>query len=53
MGGALVAAAEEWLAAHVPKVQLMVRDDNAAAAGFYERLGYARQDTVVLGRRLG
>lgn len=53
VGGALVAAAEQWLAAHVPKVQLMVRDDNAAAAGFYERLGYARQDTVVLGRRLG
>ena len=45
-------AAERWLADRVPKVQLMVRDDNAAADAFYERLGYARQDTTVLGRRL-
>jgi ribosomal protein S18 acetylase RimI-like enzyme len=52
LGRALVAAAEEWLAEHVPKVQLMVRDDNAAAAAFYERLGYVHQETVVLGRRL-
>lgn len=52
VGRALVAAAEQWLGARVPKVQLMVRDDNAAAVAFYERLGYARQDTTVLGRRL-
>lgn len=51
-GRALVEAAERWLADRVPKVQLMVRDDNVAAAAFYERLGYARQDTTVLGRRL-
>jgi ribosomal protein S18 acetylase RimI-like enzyme len=29
----------------------MVCDDNAAAVAFYERLGYARQDVVVPGRR--
>lgn len=51
VGRALVAAAEEWLAGSVPKAQLMVRGDNAAAVAFYERLGYERQDTVVLGRR--
>lgn len=49
----LVVAAEALLlAAGCPKVQLMVRGDNAAAAGFYDRLGYERQDVVVLGRRL-
>jgi ribosomal protein S18 acetylase RimI-like enzyme len=52
VGRALVAAAEEWLAEQVPKAHLMVRDDNAGAVAFYERLGYARQDTTVLGRRL-
>jgi ribosomal protein S18 acetylase RimI-like enzyme len=31
---------------------LMVRADNSAARGFYERLGYLVEDTAVLGRRL-
>jgi ribosomal protein S18 acetylase RimI-like enzyme len=30
----------------------MLREDNAAARGFYERLGYQRSDVIVLGRRL-
>ncbi|MCD2188676.1 GNAT family acetyltransferase [Actinomycetospora soli] len=47
VGRALVAAAEDRLAAHVPKVQLMVRADNEAAAAFYGRLGYARSDVTV------
>lgn len=52
-GRALVAAAEHWLVGvGAPKVQLMVRTDNTAVLGFYERLGYQRQDAVVLGRRL-
>ena len=47
-------AAEDWLRARgAPKLQLMVRSDNAAALGFYERLGMAAQDVVVLGRFLG
>lgn len=50
VGRALVAAAEERLAAHVPKSQLMVRGDNAGAVAFWEGLGYGVQDTVVLGR---
>jgi ribosomal protein S18 acetylase RimI-like enzyme len=35
-----------------PKINLQVRGTNEAALGFYERLGYARDDVVSLGRRL-
>lgn len=51
LGRAAVAAGEEWLrAAGARKVQLMVRNTNGAALGFYERLGYEDQSTTVLGR---
>jgi ribosomal protein S18 acetylase RimI-like enzyme len=54
LGGKLMAAAEAWLRARgCPKLQLMVRDDNAEALGFYEALGLARQPVVTLGRVLG
>jgi ribosomal protein S18 acetylase RimI-like enzyme len=53
IGRALVAAAEAWLAErNAPKVQLMVREGNAAALGFYARLGYTPQGAVTLGRFL-
>lgn len=53
LGRAAVAAGEAWLrTAGVRKVQLMVRSTNASVIGFYERLGYADQDTAVLGRWL-
>lgn len=52
LGRRLVAAAEDWLEGDVPKIQLMVRGENAAAIRFYEGLGYERSDVVVLGRRL-
>ena len=53
IGRALFAAAEHWLcAAGAPKVQLMVRSDNADALAFYDAIGLARQDVVVLGRFL-
>lgn len=52
-GRALMAAAEAWLAERgIPKVQLMVRGDNAGVVGWYESLGYADQGVVVLGRFL-
>ena len=35
-----------------PKVQLMVRADNAAVLEFYDRRGYERSDVVVTGKRL-
>lgn len=53
IGRTLFAAAEDWLRAlAVPKVQLMVRSDNAAALDFYRAVGLERQDVVVLGRFL-
>jgi ribosomal protein S18 acetylase RimI-like enzyme len=52
-GRALMAACEAWLAERgVPKLNLMVRGDNAAAQGFYDALGYATDDVVVRSRRL-
>lgn len=53
LGARMMAAAEAWLRARgAPKLQLMVRDDNEAALGFYEALGLERQKVVVLGRFL-
>ena len=52
-GRALVAACEDWVRGlGVPKMQLMVRTTNSAVVGFYEALGYADQECVVLGRFL-
>lgn len=45
---ALVERAEVFLKAQgCPKVELMVRQTNKAALGFYDRLGYEAQDVVV------
>ena len=53
LGARMMAAAEAWLRARgVPKIQLMVRDDNEAALAFYEALGLERQKVVTLGRFL-
>ena len=53
LGRALMQAAEAWLAAcGAPKIQLMVRADNAEAMGFYAALGLETQSVEVLGRRL-
>ena len=54
VGRVLMVAAEAWLAERgVPKLNLMVRHDNAAALAFYERLGYADGAVTVLGKFLG
>ena len=53
MGRELMAAAEAWLTERgLPKIQFMVRTDNTAVLDFYDHLGYAKQDVLVLGRRL-
>lgn len=53
VGRALMDACQRWLDERgIPKIQLMVRGDNTAAIGFYERIGYEHVDVVVLGRRL-
>ena len=49
----LVETAERLLAERgCPKLQLMVRRDNAAIIGFYTALGYAEAEVVTLGKRL-
>jgi ribosomal protein S18 acetylase RimI-like enzyme len=53
LGRSLVRACETWLLQRdVPKIQLMVRDDNDGAIAFYDALDYQVQPVVVLGRRL-
>lgn len=53
LGRALVAEAERRLeAVGCPKIQLMVRADNAQAADFYTGLDYEKSDVLVLGKRL-
>lgn len=48
-GAAMMRAAEDWLQERgVPKLNLMVRGDNAVATGFYQAIGYDRSDVVVL-----
>jgi GNAT superfamily N-acetyltransferase len=53
LGAEIMHAAEDWLRRRgCPKVELMIRDDNAEVAGFYEALGYVPDAVRVLGRRL-
>jgi ribosomal protein S18 acetylase RimI-like enzyme len=53
MGRQLMAGAETWLRQHgAPKVQFMVRSENAEVIEFYTHLGYIPQYVQVLGRRL-
>jgi ribosomal protein S18 acetylase RimI-like enzyme len=49
----MMTALEKALAAMgCPKLNLMVRTDNAAARGFYRRVGYTRDEVVTLSKRL-
>ena len=40
------------IAAGCPKLNLQLRTSNADVVNFYERIGYGRDDTVSLGKRL-
>jgi len=52
LGRALMAACEDWVRERgIPKIEVMVRGDNAATRGFYEALGYTLEDVVVYSRR--
>ena len=54
IGGLMVKAAEDWLAARgAPKLNLLVRAENGAVVGFYESLGYRRSEMILLQRTLG
>jgi ribosomal protein S18 acetylase RimI-like enzyme len=53
LGRALMDAAEERLAAlGCAKINLQVRDENEAARGFYEAIGYRLEPIVSFGKRL-
>lgn len=52
-GAAMMRAAEDWVHARgVPKIQLMVRGDNASTQAFYDAIGYTRSDVVVMAKVL-
>ncbi len=53
LGREVVDAAEKWLSERgVWKVNLMVREDNAEARGFYERLGYVVNPVISFGKSI-
>ncbi|MPZ14479.1 MAG: GNAT family acetyltransferase [Chloroflexi bacterium] len=53
IGRALMDEAQERLGRlGCPKVNLQVRSDNGDALAFYDRIGFARDDVVSLGKRL-
>jgi ribosomal protein S18 acetylase RimI-like enzyme len=53
LGRRMMQAAESWLREHeAVKLNVMVRRTNAAALGFYERLGYEDAEVMVLARWL-
>jgi ribosomal protein S18 acetylase RimI-like enzyme len=53
LGRQLVAHAEAWLAAQgMPKINLMIRDTNAAVLDFYVRLSYAVAPRIVMQKGL-
>jgi len=52
LGRALMDACEAWLVARdIPKIDVMIRNENAATRGFYAALGYTLDDVVVMSRR--
>jgi ribosomal protein S18 acetylase RimI-like enzyme len=54
LGRRLMGEAERWLTGlEIPKMNLMVRGDNAEVASFYRALGYRREDRIVMSRWLG
>jgi ribosomal protein S18 acetylase RimI-like enzyme len=53
LGQQMMVEAERMLAElGCPKVNLQVRRSNAAAVAFYEKLGYAEDEVVSMGKRL-
>jgi len=52
-GKAMMAAVEDWAKARgVPKLELLIRNENVGVRRFYENLGYDVQDVVVMARWL-
>jgi ribosomal protein S18 acetylase RimI-like enzyme len=54
IGRRMMEAAEVALREHgCPKINLQVRCSNEAVIGFYERLGFVRDEVISFGKRLG
>jgi ribosomal protein S18 acetylase RimI-like enzyme len=52
-GRAIMSAAEDWLrAAGMPKLQLLVRRENAGVAAFYQSIGYEEAQSVMFAKWL-
>jgi ribosomal protein S18 acetylase RimI-like enzyme len=52
LGAAMMRATERWaIARGMPKLQLMVRADNAAVVEFYRASGYVEEPVTVLSKR--
>jgi ribosomal protein S18 acetylase RimI-like enzyme len=52
-GRAIMNAAEDWLrAAGVPKLQLLVRPENAGVAAFYKSIGFGEQQILFFSKWL-
>ena len=52
-GRAIMNAAEDWLrAAGVPKLQLLVRPENAGVAAFYQSIGFGEQQILFFSKWL-
>lgn len=43
---------KKLIALGCPKLQLLIREDNAIVLGFYEKLDYQIGDTLLMGKRL-
>jgi ribosomal protein S18 acetylase RimI-like enzyme len=53
LGKEVVREAEAWLMAHgCWKINILVRDDNEQALGFWEKMGYGKNAVVSLGKSL-
>ncbi len=53
IGRLVMEAAEAWLRERgIRKIQLMVRDSNAVAQGFYRAIGYESSSVAVLAKWL-
>jgi ribosomal protein S18 acetylase RimI-like enzyme len=52
-GRAIMNAAEDWLrAAGIPKLQLLVRPENAGVAAFYQSIGFGEQQILFFSKWL-
>ena len=52
-GRAIMNAVEDWLlATGIPKLQLLVRRENAGVAAFYQSIGYEEAQTIVFAKWL-